>query len=488
MVPKYIFVIQFCWQEKTISERLKAREELLKQQQAGTDAAGGEQAAGAAASPSQDAASPASGSPAAPPAAGAPAVPGSGLTAPADSAANAGTPPAPAPAAAAPGAAPTSSDHAGGFAAGGYSAGGSDTDQYPDRLIAGAARHTRNIAVDQVKKLTDILFKYRFWLICGVITLLPVGGWFKTTSQLKTEFETRKTAIKSKIDAMKLIQGTANHPNPFAEAGISEFITELSSDVAGAWAAKYRRQEQILVWPPELGEDFISRVETFKPFESLSYPTDPKQELVRVYRERYRDYIREELPKLAAIAGARWRAPQFSGSNPMGGGGSGGYGGETGGMGYGMGGMGGMGAGYGTGGMGAGYGMPGGGMTGPGMRRPGANDSEKELVKEEIVRWDPQDQARLQNMRFDWSNNPDKAPKTLDILYSQEDLWVLNALMQIVARTNRGATAQYNATIKQINYIDLGKFVGRNLTRVTRVQSHGGRNVGGGGRHGKHDG
>ena len=47
-VPKYTFVIQFCWQEKTISERLKAREELLKQQQAGTDAAGGEQAAGAA--------------------------------------------------------------------------------------------------------------------------------------------------------------------------------------------------------------------------------------------------------------------------------------------------------------------------------------------------------------------------------------------------------------------------------------------------------
>ena len=36
-------------------------------------------------------------------------------------------------------------------------------------------------------------------------------------------------------------------------------------------------------------------------------------------------------------------------------------------------------------------------------------------------------------------------------------------------RTNRGATAQYNATIKQINYIDLGKFVGRNMTRVTRV-------------------
>ena len=159
--------------------------------------------------------------------------------------------------------------------------------------------------MDQVKKLTDILFQYRFWLICGLITLLPVGGWFKTTSQLKTEIETRKTAIKSKIDAMKQIQGTANHPNPFAEAGISEFIKELSYDVAGAWAASIA-QEQILVWPPDLGEDFISRVEAFKPFESLSFPTDPKQELVRVYRERSRDYIREELPKLAAIAGARW--------------------------------------------------------------------------------------------------------------------------------------------------------------------------------------
>ena len=99
--------------------------------------------------------------------------------------------------------------------------------------------------------------------------------------------------------------------------------------------------------------------------------------------------------------------------------------------------------------------------------------------------WDLQDQAPLQNRRFDWSSNPDKAPKTLDILYAQEDLWVLNALMRIVANTNRDATARYNAIIKEFNTWTLVRTVGRNHPRDA---SRGGRRHGmsgsGGGRTG----
>lgn len=313
--------------------------------------------------------------------------------------------------------------------------------------------------MDQVKKILGVVLKYRFWLISLVIILLPLGGWFTTTSKLRTEFDTRKGAIKSKFDAVNQIASAANHPNQFSEAGMDEFVKLLSDDVTSAWRQKYQRQEEILVWPKELGDDFIAKVDAFKPIESLAFPTPALQELPKTDRERYRDYIKEELPKLAAIIGAQWRPPAHGGGM---GGSMSGYGSE--------GSMGGMGMeGYGgamsTGmGSGMGSGMAMGGPAMPGMVAGAAAEKEKEIVV-----WDPADQARLQNLRFDWTNTKDKAPRTLDILYSQEDLWVLNALMRIIAKTNRDATAQYNATIKQISYIDLGRFVGRNYTRITRV-------------------
>ena len=75
-----------------------------------------------------------------------------------------------------------------------------------------------------------------------------------------------------------------------------------------AWEFRYREQEDVLVWPEELLPDFIAAVESLKPIEAkLDFPTPPEQELKMEFRNRYRDYIRKELPKLAEIIGAEWR-------------------------------------------------------------------------------------------------------------------------------------------------------------------------------------
>jgi type IV pilus assembly protein PilM len=116
VVPRYNFVVQFCWQEKTVSERLKAREEALKAKQAqeaadaGTPAADGSVPApdgsGAAPAPTAPAETPAAAAPAdAPPAAPAPTAPTPDVQAPAATAPAAPAPAAPAPAAG-PGPAP----------------------------------------------------------------------------------------------------------------------------------------------------------------------------------------------------------------------------------------------------------------------------------------------------------------------------------------------------------------------------------------------
>lgn len=102
---------------------------------------------------------------------------------------------------------------------------------------------------------------------------------------------------------------------------------------------------------------------------------------------------------------------------------------------------------------------------GANMSTSGPRSANSENV---IVQWDAGDQSRLLS-RFDWSNTADKSPQTLDILYAQEDLWILNAVMNIIKRTNRDATASYDATIKELKYVQLGQDVRGAVGKVTRL-------------------
>ena len=86
-----------------------------------------------------------------------------------------------------------------------------------------------------------------------------------------------------------------------------------------------------------------------------------------------------------------------------------------------------------------------------------------------IVMWNPANQTHLRTTRFDWSAQEDKAPTTIQILYAQEDLRVLEALMDIIARTNFDATADYDATIKSIEFIHLGRDAARRAGKIMKL-------------------
>ena len=55
---------------------------------------------------------------------------------------------------------------------------------------------------------------------------------------------------------------------------------------------------------------------------------------------------------------------------------------------------------------------------------PGAADDE-----ETVVDWYPENQKDLLMNHFDWSHQMDNVPTSLQVLYAQEDLWVLAALL-----------------------------------------------------------
>jgi hypothetical protein len=327
--------------------------------------------------------------------------------------------------------------------------------------------------MDQVKQVLSMLRKYHFWILCLLIALLYVGTWFLSTSDMTKETNSRADKIKSAFSTGEKISGISNHPNSQSAEMMKQLNRLEAEQVRLAWDGRFREQEDVLKWPQELLPDFIAAVEPLKPIEAkVEYPTPPDQELKMEFRNRYRDYIRKELPKLAEIIGSQWGVgvQSSSGYSGMGSGGGMPFGSDSMGPGTGgimgpggMPGLPGMGSGSGYPGMGGGSSMGPGPGYGSGIGLRSADDSPI------VVEWNSSNQAALQATSMNWTS-----PTTLQVLYAQEDLWVLRALMLIIKATNGDADAQYNAAVKEIQSIELGamaagiKAVGQVKSSATR--------------------
>ncbi len=54
-----------------------------------------------------------------------------------------------------------------------------------------------------------------------------------------------------------------------------------------------------------------------------------------------------------------------------------------------------------------------------------------------------------------WYNQIDHTT-TMQICYTQEDLWILEGILRIIAATNDGAIANFQAAVKEIEFIRFG--------------------------------
>jgi hypothetical protein len=319
--------------------------------------------------------------------------------------------------------------------------------------------------MDQVKTALAQLKKFHFWILCGVIAFMALGSWYMTQASLNKEFEANKTEIEGGYTTAQGLNQQTNPPNPNVHEGMQVRIRELQQLVAAAWKAQYDAQKDtILKWPSgpdELTPRFIRAVEPLRPIEEKfpEFPTPPEKEINADLRREYANYIKEELPKLAEVIGAIWKATAPAA-------GSGGYGGMSGYGGY-------EGGGYGTGDVSGsmpdtaygGYGAGGYGSSGYG---PGGQPMAK--IPQPVVEWSSGNQSQLMT-KFDWSQQMGGVPTTLQILYAQEDLWVLKNLMEVIRKTNDNATERHKAFIKQIESIQLGREAAGRTGQITRVSA-----------------
>ena len=284
--------------------------------------------------------------------------------------------------------------------------------------------------MEQLKAQFAVVGKYGFWIASVVVLLASLGIWYWSTSSLQQENASQTSKITSKIESVRLVQGELSSlPNDLSHAEMDKLISKRQDEVLKSWQKLYDRQKDILVWPKNTFNDrflneFIDKEDgTVKlPFEHfVKFPTEEKDELATTLRKQYADYISNTLPKLAAVAGTEWTA-DFE---------------KTGGL---------------------GMGMEMGGAEGPAGAGPnrGAKVDVTGATTEPLVKWSSTSQSAVLGDLFPWRGNE---PKTLEIYYSQENLWILRQLLEIIADVNAGAEQPYQAKVHEIVQIAIGKSV-----------------------------
>ena len=294
--------------------------------------------------------------------------------------------------------------------------------------------------MDQVKAILAVMKKNAFWILIGVVVLMGLGVWFISAAALAKRYEERKSTLETKYTTVSGIKSEATgedaeHPN---EQTIEQWEARVGRnrvEALKAWNVMYDDQKLRNQWPRTLSPLFHRMIRTIG-----------DRDIPNEFLEEYQTFIKKHFPdmdkiidrrRVKKVEGARGAMPGMPGaggySDAMTS-----YGGMSGGMSGEYGGMSGESSGmdpYGT--MGGTGGMP---VAGAEM--------------EGIVEWDQQDYARIQNGVY-WVTRP----LTVEVRLAQEDLWVYEALLRSIAKTNKdaGAKSYYNAAIKRIVALEIGQ-------------------------------
>jgi hypothetical protein len=295
--------------------------------------------------------------------------------------------------------------------------------------------------MDQLKAYMAVAAKHWFWVATAAVTLLSVGIWWMSSSKLLSEHETARSQLESDAQKITTVRNMlSTHPNDISHQQMEALIEDRTQKVMDAWSSVFERQQDILVWPvDELQEDFVERFRDLIPIElKVTFPTPEEEEVVPLFRTRYQHYIGRVLPSIAEIAQSKWTADWDRAPAGAMGGYDGGYSGEM--------------ESYDPGGD-AGYSQFG-----------------TAALREEgpLVTWTTASQEKLLADLFPWRGSQ---PTTLDVLYSQENLWILRQLMQIVADVNGDAGQRFQAKIRGIERIAIGRSVPKSAGTLSKPGS-----------------
>ncbi len=293
--------------------------------------------------------------------------------------------------------------------------------------------------MDQLKKFFAQAKRNLFWILIGAAVLFGLVGWYFTKTNLDKLYADQVQAIRGKYSAIEQVRSkVGTHPNESSQAEMDKIIQSLELDVQKAWDEQYQRQTAYMKWP-EIGvPTLIEKLKGFYPIEQkLTFPEDPPG-ITESDRTRFSRYFDEQMPKLAEIIGVRWVGTS------------------------------------------EGLASSGGGSQGSDGGRPGGNLGQSGNLShnsDDVVIWQQANQdQRLKTLRLWRGDKPD----VYQMIYTQENIWILEGLLNIIAKTNivpqtgNPASANVQASIKEIEFIRIGRAAIGSAGIVANLESSGG--------------
>ncbi|MEM6364016.1 MAG: hypothetical protein AAF745_06305, partial [Planctomycetota bacterium] len=275
--------------------------------------------------------------------------------------------------------------------------------------------------MDQLKEQLAVVLKYGFWITTAIILLGAIAVWYMVTGDLIAENEDRTRKIEGYVQQVNNVRmELSSHPNQKSHDEMQNLIEARQEEVLEAWRTSFDRQREILVWPrKELQKELVDEYEDLIPIEAfIDYPPTEDQEVESTFRNSYARYIGNTLPDIAKIAKTEWVAKMDKSNSSM----------------MSMGEM---------------------GMS-PEMAMAQNEVGITGAKKGPLVKWPVAAQESLIRELFPWWPGQ---PSTLDVYYSQENLWILKQLLGIIADVNDDAKQAFEAKIHQINRLSMGRKV-----------------------------
>lgn len=273
--------------------------------------------------------------------------------------------------------------------------------------------------MDKAKEIWGFVKRQHFWILSPILFIIGLVGWFMATGKLAKSFDENKGKVDSYISTMSGVRGISPHPNQEYLDNMAKLIEQRRENVRKAWEKKWENQKQRLVWPEALNKELRDVVDGMRPIESVGKEKD--NALRPIERGWYVDFVKQELPRLAKTIGSNWEPAAVAGASFSA----------------------------------SGFGGGGTRSSEPRGGEPRGGQSYGEEVDEsQVVAWNPVNQGEFAaRLIAPYDVNP---PRVREILYTQEELWVLGSIIDVIKKTNGDVMARSQAAIKEIRHIKIG--------------------------------
>ncbi len=317
--------------------------------------------------------------------------------------------------------------------------------------------------MEQLAPVIAWIKKNQFWLLCGLLAIMMGAIYFLSVSGKNKETKERTAAIEglqrdirmiNAVNAEGVDDNSAAHPNKNSEKGMSARIKLGEESAIKAWILRRQQQKDLLVFPEKEinNKEFIDAVKDFFPAEEgKDVKIDDFGDLRGIYKDKLNSIVSNLLP----IVGTSWKHDKNRDPEAKKSGGT-----TTKKRAKGTGGLAAPTSGGGSGGAGASVGGDYANTAPTGTGKTGGDKTQRDLgLRDDIVVWNEKNQDLwFQKItEFRGNDSTDNNPTTYEILLLQEDLWVFEAILKIIAKVNTGADANDLADVKQIDHILVGR-------------------------------